>query len=523
MPPGILNIVSNEAAERFSFYGMKSILVVFMTAHMRGDSGEPSPVSEANAREYYHAFTSAVYITPLGGALLAEALLGKYRTIVWLSTVYCAGHLALALNETRSGLAVGLALIALGSGGIKPCVSAHVGDQFGDMNQGLVSSTFAYFYLAINLGAFSSTLITPYLLEHAGSHVAFGVPGLAMALATLVFWMGRYSYAHVPAHGRRFCRQTCSREGGAALLKLFGLYSFFAVFWSLYDQTGSAWVLQARKMDRRFLGVEWLPSQISAINPLLILALVPLFHGLELTVPLWCRLATSICRIPPGHKLRLPGLYELVGTRCGVRVSPLRKIGLGLFLCAVAFIIPLRVEEWIEAAAARNGSSSSSSSSSNGSNGSSWGESPSPQPSIAWQLLSYFILTTSEILVSVTGLEFSYTQAPPQMKSMVMACYLSATSAGNLLTMFINISIQNDDGSMSWTDSEYYRFFVVLMLATAICFVPYAMCFKERRYVQPGQEVEERCPAALPREVTPRGVVGSVTELGSTVLETSRC
>ena len=103
MPPGIINIISNEAAERFSFYGMKCILVVFMTSHLRDAQRQPAYLSENIALVYYHSFTSAVYLTPLGGALLAEAVLGKYRTVVYLSLVYCGGHLALATDETRTG------------------------------------------------------------------------------------------------------------------------------------------------------------------------------------------------------------------------------------------------------------------------------------------------------------------------------------------------------------------------------------------------------------------------------------
>lgn len=103
MPTGITNIISNEAAERFSFYGMKCILVVFMTSHLRDAQRQPAYLSEKVALVYYHSFTSAVYLTPLGGALLAEAVLGKYRTVVYLSLVYCGGHLALAIDETRTG------------------------------------------------------------------------------------------------------------------------------------------------------------------------------------------------------------------------------------------------------------------------------------------------------------------------------------------------------------------------------------------------------------------------------------
>src|SRR5437763_9792360 len=135
MPAGIPYIVGNEAAERFSFYGMVTILVVFMTEHLRGPDGALSVMKEDDAKVYYHSFLSAVYFFPILGALISDALLGKYRTILSFSIIYCLGHLALALDDTRVGLVAGLSLIAVGSGGIKPCVSAHVGDQFGKTNQ----------------------------------------------------------------------------------------------------------------------------------------------------------------------------------------------------------------------------------------------------------------------------------------------------------------------------------------------------------------------------------------------------
>lgn len=182
LPPGIPYIVGNEAAERFSYYGMRTVLVIFMTRYLRAADGSVDPMSEADALGYYHIFSSAVYFFPLMGALLADLFLGKYRTIILLSIVYCFGHLALALDETRVGLAVGLMLIAIGSGGIKPCVSAHVGDQFGKSNAHLLQRVFGWFYFAINLGAFASSLLTPWLLHNVGAHAAFGVPGLLMLL-----------------------------------------------------------------------------------------------------------------------------------------------------------------------------------------------------------------------------------------------------------------------------------------------------------------------------------------------------
>ena len=168
-----------------------------------------------------------------------------------LSLVYCAGHAALALDETRTGLAVGLALIAIGSGGIKPCVSAHVGDQFGPSNEQLLPRVFSWFYFAINLGAFVSSLLTPWLLERHGPWLAFGVPGLFMALATLIFWLGRHTFVHVPPAGLDALKEAFGPAGRAALGRLAIVYLFVAVFWALFDQTGSSWVLQAEKQIGR--------------------------------------------------------------------------------------------------------------------------------------------------------------------------------------------------------------------------------------------------------------------------------
>ena len=282
MPPGIPYIVGNEAAERFSFYGMKAILTVFMFKYLWLMNDTPGiPMSRAQASEYSHLFTSWAYFTPVIGALIADIWFGKYRTIIAISIVYCFGHACLALmgisGPASWWLVSGLGLICIGMGGIKPCVSAHVGDQFGKSNSHLLTRVFNYFYWSINLGAFTSSLLTPWLLEWYGPHLAFGVPGVLMALATLMFWMGRRKFAHIPPGGKKFVREMFSGEGLAALGKLSVIYVFVAVFWALFDQHATSWVIQADDMDRNFLGIEWLPSQMQALNPILILTFIPLF------------------------------------------------------------------------------------------------------------------------------------------------------------------------------------------------------------------------------------------------------
>jgi proton-dependent oligopeptide transporter, POT family len=187
MPKGIPFIIGNELAERFSYYGMKTILTVYMTTYLMDAAGKPAVMGPEESKVWFHLFVTANYFFPILGALLADILWGKYRTIIVLSVVYCAGHLALAMDETRLGLSLGLTMIAIGSGGIKPCVSAHLGDQFGEAHKHLLSKAYNIFYLSINLGSIVSTLLTPWLMRHYGPSVAFGVPGALMILAAFVF------------------------------------------------------------------------------------------------------------------------------------------------------------------------------------------------------------------------------------------------------------------------------------------------------------------------------------------------
>ncbi len=388
LPKGIPYIISNEAAERFSFYGMKAALAVFLANYLGVLGGES--LSETQATAYVSFFNSAVYLTPLFGALIADIFFGKYRTILTLSIVYCFGHLALALmgvaGSVQFWLLSGLGLIAIGAGGIKPCVSAHVGDQFGKNNQHLLTKIFNLFYLAINLGAVISNLSIPLILKWYGPHWAFGIPGILMGIATVFFWMGRRKFIHIPPHGKAFARELFSKDGLSAIGKLIPLFLFVSIFWCLFDQTSNTLVFQAEKMDRHILGIEVLPSQIQAANPFLILILIPIFTWI---------IYPNISKIIP--------------------LTPLRKIGTGLFLMVISFSVISLAQEAIDLG---------------------------KTPSIWWQLLAYLIFTIAEILVSIVCLEFAYTQSPRKMKSFVMGIYLLAVFLGSGITGIINLSIQ---------------------------------------------------------------------------------
>src|SRR3989440_9498909 len=260
MPPGVPYIIGNEAAERFSYYGMKSVLTVFMAHYILNQSGVLAPMNPNEAYMYTHYFVFGVYFLPILGAIIADGWVGKYWTILSLSIAYCFGNLTLACMATSWGIAVGqrtmlvigLTLICLGAGGIKPCVSANVGDQFGESNKHLLSKMFGWFYFSINAGSFISSLLCPWLLANSkwGPGWAFGIPGIAMLIATLFFWGGRKKMVHVPPAGLRYFKETFNNAGLVTPRRTCIVDGFLFVFLALWGMShGAEWTVRTGKMN----------------------------------------------------------------------------------------------------------------------------------------------------------------------------------------------------------------------------------------------------------------------------------
>lgn len=439
MPPGIPYIVGNEAAERFNFYGMRAILFVFMTKYLVDHSGALAPMTEADANQKVHLFLFANYFFPVLGALVSDIFLGKYVTILSLSLVYCLGNCVLALDHTRTGLFLGLMFIAIGSGGIKPCVSSHVGDQFGSDNQHLLARAFGWFYMSINIGSSVSIYLIPILLEKYGATSAFGLPAVLMLIATMVFWSGRYKFAHIPPGGKKFVQEVFSREGAGTLGRLALIFMFLIPFWSLWDQSASEWVGQAEKMNLHFLGKDWLSSQIQVVNAILIILFIPLFQFVV-----------------------YPAMDRVW------KMTPLRKIGLGIFVIGLSFLVSAWIETQIDAGL---------------------------KPSIGWQLPAYALLTAGEVMASITPLEFAYTQAPAVMKSVVQSLFLLSISFGNLFTSLVYVFIKNPDGSLKLHGPAYYCFYAGVAVLASIVFAFVAMRYKEKSYIQASADPEPEAKA----------------------------
>jgi POT family proton-dependent oligopeptide transporter len=250
-----------------------------------------------------------------------------------------------------------------------------------------------------------------------------------MAIATVFFWLGRKKFVHIPPAGlKNYGREIFNRQTLKILGNLLIPVPFVMIFWSLWQQNFSSWIVQAESMDRHFLGNEWLSSQIQTVNPIFILIMLPLFSYL---------------------------VYPLLGKV--VDLTPLRRIGAGLFITAGAFFIVAMIQTRLDAGM---------------------------KPNIIWQVWAFVVLTVGEILVSATHLEFSYTQAPVKLKSLVMCTYTVAISLGNVFAAVVNFVIQNPDGTVKLQGASYFMFFVWVMLGTAVLFVIVTPFYKGRTYLQ---------------------------------------
>jgi POT family proton-dependent oligopeptide transporter len=207
---------------------------------------------------------------------------------------------------------------------------------------------------------------------------------------------------------------------------------FAAMFWALWQQNFSSWVLQADKMDRFLFGREWLPAQIQTVNPVFVLGMLPLF---------------SYVIYPAAAKF--------------VRVTPLRKFGGGLFMVLFAFLIIALIQMRLDAG---------------------------QRPNIIWQMLAFLFLTAGEVLISVTHLEFAYTQAPKSMKSLVMCTYLGSIALGNVFTSAVNFFIQKADGSLKLKGAQYFFFFAEVMFVTCLLYLVVSQFYRGKSYLQPAAE-----------------------------------
>ena len=527
LPKQIPFIIGNEACERFSFYGMRNILTKFLISSLLIAHVPDEEMRKLAAKDVFHTFVMGVYFFPLLGGWLSDRFFGKYNTILWFSVIYCVGHGFLsAFEDSRQGFYAGLFLIALGAGGIKPLVASFVGDQFDQTNKHRAKAVFDAFYWSINFGSFFASLLMPFFLRSYGARIAFGVPGVLMLLATIIFWMGRTRYVRVPPappnphsfgrvsmtaiksamfgkvlfgiglavsvvciglsitwfvgepvllmktfspvemlcsalviflvlgsiavsrqlEGARGKHPDDAVDGVRAVLRVLVVFALITPFWSLFDQKASTWVLQGDQMQQP----TWFDSsQMQTVNPALVMILIPLNN---LVVFPWLRKRgwplTALGKMTVG--MALAGAAWIVAAIIQIMIDGDPK---------VVVIYPLK-GELMTAVVTQS---------------SIW---------ITWQILPYILLTLAEVLVSATGLEFAYSQAPLSMKGVIMSFFNLTVTVGGLWVLLANHSIK----SKSVTDSIAETglgvnaflmfFFAGFALITAVAFRLYAKRYK---------------------------------------------
>uniref|UniRef100_A0A4W5Q041 Solute carrier family 15 member 1b n=1 Tax=Hucho hucho TaxID=62062 RepID=A0A4W5Q041_9TELE len=622
----IFFIVVNEFCERFSYYGMRAVLVLYFRYFLKWD--------DDLATSIYHTFIALCYLTPILGAIVADSWLGKFKTIVYLSIVYTVGQVVMAVSAIhditdtdRDGTPdnmtfhvamsmLGLFLIALGTGGIKPCVAAFGGDQFEDHQEKQRSTFFSIFYLSINAGSLLSTVITPILrAQECGIHsqqkcypLAFGVPAALMVVA-----LSEYCYPPIKCNRfRHRSKKFPKREHWMdwadekydkllvaqvkMVLKVLFLYIPLPMFWTLFDQQGSRWTLQATTMDGNFGILIVQPDQMQVSSTLFCFncdvflqqTLPKLPKGVAGQVkflnlnnaPLTVTIdGTTDVSVPAHQASHLassfiscgPKKYSVLSLKthsdpclhdhdplCFLQVNtgdyltfdkPVRVMfnkntspakvfltccfalsycrfvnGLGSVLnvtLGVGDIAPLSVSNYslvpqgkAEFTIMNRGGASCLYSIELGFGSAftlvipttfnivspdCWQaiqvvEDVKPNTiHMGWQIPQYFLMTAGEVVFSVTGLEFSYSQAPSNMKSVLQAGWLFTVAVGNIIVLIVAEAAQLPD---QWAE---YILFASLLVVVCIVFAVMSYFYTytdpaeiEAEFKQPEHEPEEK-------------------------------
>jgi POT family proton-dependent oligopeptide transporter len=423
-PPAIWFFFWGELAERSSYYGMRAILIMYMTKGLMMSAGLANPV--------YAGFKSACYLLPLLGGFIADRWLGRYWTIVGFSVPYVIGQFLLGIpNEIA--LFIALALLAGGSGVIKPNISTLMGETYDDKRpgqEGLRSAAFLWFYFSINIGALISQVALPwvrqlYILSHLSPElraeaqqlldqgkdimtivpndmlreafgIAFAIPAWLMVGSLLVFALGKPYYSHRKREHKVLTPEERHLQW-QTLVRLFGIFGLVVLFWFGYEHNDTLWVLfMSDYVDLKIPLIDYTvaPDQLQALNALFVIILVPTFNFL-------------FARYDPKVKI----------------FTPMRKVLAGFFLTAAAigimavagFLVQGHTAQVLQAGKEI--------------------EVSTVKVSVLWPALAYIVLTFGEVLLYGTMLEIAYTAAPKSMKGFVTACFLLTNTLANFLNI----------------------------------------------------------------------------------------
>ncbi len=435
-PIGFWFFFWGELAERSCYYGMRAILFLYLSKELAFGADDAGTIVSL--------FIAACYLLPLLGGYVADNFFGKYWTIVGFSLPYILGQVLLCIDSEqifgispRVFVFVSLLLLAMGSGVIKPNISTLMGltyDQYRPGQTQLRSDAFSFFYMAINIGAFASSSVVPELRSYFGDRygyalgyrIAFAFPAGLMVVALTLFALGKRHYAHeVIARTEKTPAERAQQW--AVLRRLFGLFFVITFFWMVFDQSTSTWIQFAEQdFDLNLLGYEIKPDQFQALNPLFIIALLPL-----VSVLLWRGLA-----------------------RLGLTMRATDKMLVGFVLTAVGMAV-MAVAGYLAAGGQK--------------------------VSLWWQVLTFFLITVAELCISPVGLELAFTAAPRAMKGFITGCFLLTVFFGNIINSYL-VRLYTPMGP-----GHYFAMLTGVLLVITVAFVFVARRFNQA--VEPRPEL----------------------------------
>ena len=446
-PAGFWFIFWGELAERCSYYGMRAILATYMVERLG--------LSKADGGTYVSLFIAACYFLPLLGAWIADTFLGKYLTIVIFSLPYILGHVILGF-ENFPALAIALVLLAMGSGVIKPNISPLMGltyDQYRPGQEQLRSNAFGIFYMSINIGAAISQIAVPYIRTTYDSYwLAFLFPAVLMAVAFTIFALGKPFYAREVIS--RKAKTPDERALQLSVVAQVGVLFFLVMFfWAIFDQASSTWIFFAKtymNMDLFVFGYQVDAEMMQAINPILIVVLLPV------TTVLWTALDARGIRVRATDKMIIGflltamcmGVMAYTGFAVG-EATPQAQLHNGMPVLKDG--VPV-IEDFVPEA---------------------------QKVTIKWQALAYLFVTIAEILISVTGLELAFVAAPKSMKSFVTSLWLLSVGMANL---FLNVPLSRLYPKMA--PGLYFAMLTGMLLVVAAAFYFVARRFNRMAAVQ---------------------------------------
>jgi proton-dependent oligopeptide transporter, POT family len=408
-PRGLSYLFATEMWERFSYYGMRALLVLYMVKflleperarHVIGLSvfktsleGIFGPLAaQPFASHIYGFYSGLVYLTPIFGGLLADRVLGQRRTVVIGAALMAVGHFAMAFEQL---FLFALGLLILGNGAFKPNISTQVGALYapGDRRR---DRAFSIFYVGINLGAFLAPLLCGTLGEELGWHFGFTAAGFGMTAGLVIYLLAT---PHLPkdAFERKPPGVSTTKGARQSIVALLLLFVPVSLFWATYEQQGNTIALWADQFtDRRLFGGEIPVTWFQAFNPFMIFAFTPFI------VAFW----------------RYQGPSEPSATM---------KLAIGCFLTALAYLVM--------ALAAWNA----------GVGKASW----------VWLLVYFVVITVGELYLSPTSLSLVTKIAPASLLSMMMGIWLATSFVGNFLAGYL--------GSL-WSNMGKIEFFLMLAI-----------------------------------------------------------